>query len=118
MPAFNIVRFRVKPGRDQQFLDAHRAFKMNVPGFKQGHMVKTGDGAYCIVVEWRSMKNIVAARPSMIGMLDSFREHLDNLGGRLGVTDPVSGESVLIMRPKKQKARKAKPKAKAKAKKR
>ena len=120
MPAFNIVRFRVKPGRDEQFLDAHRAIKVNMPGYKQGYMVKTGEGTYCIVGEWRSMKNMVAARPTMIGILDSFREHLDDLGAGLGVTDPVSGESVLTLRPSKPKSRKAKakPKAKSKAKKR
>jgi len=28
-------------------------------------------------------------------MLDSFRDMLEDLGGGLGVTDPVSGEAVL-----------------------
>ncbi len=31
----------------------------------------------------------------MIGMLDSFRDTLEDLGGGLGVTDPISGEAVL-----------------------
>ena len=31
----------------------------------------------------------------MIGVLDGLREHLDDLGGGLGVTDPVSGEVVV-----------------------
>jgi hypothetical protein len=31
----------------------------------------------------------------MIAMLDTFRERLEDLGGGLGVTDPVSGEAVL-----------------------
>lgn len=118
MPAFNVVRFRVKPGRDQQFLDAHRAVNVAMPGYKQGHMVKTGEGTYCIIGEWRSMKNMIAARPAMIGILDSFREHLEDLGGGLGVTDPVSGEAVLTLRPKKARKPKAKAKSKSKAKKR
>jgi len=110
MSAFNIVRFRVKPGHDQQFLDAHRAFNTNMPGFKHGYMIKTGDRTYCIVGEWRSMKNLAAARPAMIGTLDTFREHLENLGGGLGVTDPISGESVITLRPSKRRVAKANPK--------
>ena len=31
----------------------------------------------------------------MIGILDSFRDTLEDLGGGLGVTDPVSGEVVV-----------------------
>jgi hypothetical protein len=31
----------------------------------------------------------------MIGMLDGFREHLEDLGGGLGLTDPVSGDVVV-----------------------
>jgi hypothetical protein len=27
MTAFNAVRFRVKPGRDQEFLNAHKKYK-------------------------------------------------------------------------------------------
>ena len=44
-----------------------------------------------------SFQSIVAARPKMIAMLDSFRDTLEDLGGGLGVTDPVSGEAVLEM---------------------
>jgi hypothetical protein len=29
----------------------------------------------------------------MIAMLDTFRDTLEDLGGGLGVTDPVSGEA-------------------------
>jgi hypothetical protein len=34
----------------------------------------------------------------MIALLDSFRENLEDLGGGLGVTDPVSGEAVVARR--------------------
>jgi hypothetical protein len=44
--------------------------------------------------------SIVAGRPEMIKILDSFREMLEDLGGGLGVTDPVSGEVVLELKPK------------------
>jgi hypothetical protein len=32
MTAFNAVRFQVKPGRDQEFLDAHKKVQANWPG--------------------------------------------------------------------------------------
>jgi len=107
MSAFNVVRFRVKPGHEQRFLDAHRAMRPAIKGFIGASMIKTGDRTYCLVGEWRSFQSIVAARPTMIVMLDSTREMLEDLGGGLGVTDPVSGEVVLRLKtatPKKSAA--------------
>ena len=119
MTAFNIVRFRVKPGHEQQFIDAHRAFKRPFAGFRGGALVKTGEQTFCIIGEWASFKKLAAARPQMIAVLDSFREHLDDLGNGLGVTDPVSGEMVLKLAAAKPATKKAPAKAKtAKRKKR
>jgi hypothetical protein len=98
MSAFNVVRFRVKPGCEQQFVDAHRKSRADFRGFKRGSLVKTGERTYCLVGEWDGFQSIVAARPQMIGLLDSFRGLLEDLGGGLGVTDPVSGEVVLEMK--------------------
>jgi len=42
-----------------------------------------------------SIQSIIAARPKMIARLDRIRDMLEDLGGGLGVTDPVSGEVVL-----------------------
>lgn len=95
MAAFNVVRFRVKPGREEEFLDAHRVPRPDSAGFRRLAMVKTGDRTYCVIAEWDRFEDIVAARPEMIAMLDSFRGTLEDLGGGLGVTDPVSGEVVL-----------------------
>lgn len=118
MTAYNIVRFRVKPGHDQQFIDAHKNARPNFKGFKSGALVKTGEHTYCIVVEWANFKSIVAARMEMIGMLDSFRDSLDDLGNGLGVTDPVSGDVVVKLKIAKPKAKKkAAKKAKKKKKK-
>jgi hypothetical protein len=41
------------------------------------------------------MQDIVEFRPKMSKILDSMREVLEDLGGGLGLTDPVSGGSVL-----------------------
>ena len=98
MTAFNVVRFRVKPGRDQEFLDAHRKAHWSWPGLRKANMVRTGEGTYCFIGEWGDVAAIATARPSMIATLDSFRNTLQDLGGGLGVTDPVSGSVVLELK--------------------
>jgi quinol monooxygenase YgiN len=98
MTAFNAVRFRVKPGRDQEFLDAHKNAPRDWPGLKHVNMIKTGDRSYCIVAEWTDMEALAAARPNMIATLDTFRNTLEDLGGGLGLTDPVSGPVVLELK--------------------
>ncbi|HEY0919375.1 DUF718 domain-containing protein [Devosia sp.] len=98
MRACNIVRFRVKPGQEEAFVAAHRPAR-NFPGFAGGSLVKTGDRTYCFIGNWNSFDDIVAARPQMIAMLDGFRDMLEDLGGGLGVTDPVSGEVVVELPP-------------------
>ena len=92
MTAFNAVRFRVKPGRDQDFLEAHRAADRSWPGLRHANLIQTGEGSYCIIAEWDDMDALAAARPHMIATLDSFRDCLD------GDTDPVSGPVVLEMK--------------------
>ena len=98
MSAFNVVRFRVKPGQEQEFLDAHRRVERDWAGMLHANIIKTGDQAYCIIAEWTDMDALAAARPKMIATLDSFRETLEDLGGGLGVTDPVSGPVVLPLK--------------------
>ena len=95
MTAFNVVRFRVKPGREREFLDAHNKGLANWPGLKHANMIKTGERTFCIIAEWSDMDSLAKARPNMIATLDSFRDTLEDLGGGLGVTDPVSGLSLI-----------------------
>lgn len=96
MTAFNTVRFRVKPGREQDFLDAHRAVPW--PGLRRASIIDTGGGGYCLIAEWEDADAIAAARPDMIGTLDSFRDTLEELGEGRGVTDAVSGAVVLAVK--------------------
>jgi hypothetical protein len=98
MTAFNVVRFRVKPGREQEFLNAHRNVEADWPGLKKVNMIKTGERSYCIIAEWMDMEALAAARPNMITTLDSFRDTLEDLGSGVGVTDPVSGPVVLELK--------------------
>jgi hypothetical protein len=44
------------------------------------------------------MDTLAAARPHMIATLDTFRDTLEDLGGGLGVTDPISGPVVLELK--------------------
>ena len=98
MTAFNAVRFKVKPGRDREFLDAHRHVSRDWAGLRHANIIKSGEGRYCIIAEWDDMESMAAARSEMIATLDSFRDTLEDLGGGLGVTDPVSGPVVLEMK--------------------
>ena len=101
MSAFNIVRMRVKPEHEQAFLDINRNIaqdlldRLRQNGLRQLLAVKTGDLSYCLLGEWESFDSIVASRSDMIDQLDQMRHMLEDLGGDLGVTDPVSGEVVL-----------------------
>jgi quinol monooxygenase YgiN len=97
MTAFNTVRFRVKPGREHDFLEAHRKAEAAWPGMRRAHVVKTGERTYCVIAEWEDMDALAASREAMIRTLDSFRDTLEDLGGGLGVTDPVSGPVVVEM---------------------
>jgi Antibiotic biosynthesis monooxygenase len=98
MTAFNAVRFKVKPGREQEFLDAHRGVGADWPGLRHAHIIESGGGGYCIIAEWEDADALAAARPQMIATLDSFRDTLEELGEGRGVTDPVSGPVVLTMK--------------------
>jgi quinol monooxygenase YgiN len=98
MTAFNAVRFRVKPGSDEEFLDKHRNIKRDWAGLRRINMIKTGEHTYCIIGEWDDMDAMAKARPGMIATLDTFRHLLEDLGGTLGVTDPVSGPVVLELK--------------------
>ena len=101
MAAYNVVRMRVKLGRESEFIEANRApdpatlarWKEN--GLRRFAMIKTGDRSYCVIGEWDSMDSIAKSRPEMIKQLDQMRDMLEDLGGGLGVTDPVSGDAVV-----------------------
>jgi hypothetical protein len=51
MTAFNAVRFRVKQGREQEFLDAHKKVATDWPGLRHVNIIKTSDRKYCIIAE-------------------------------------------------------------------
>lgn len=97
MTAYNVVRFRVKPGMEDAFVASqrHAIETDDLQGALSAALVHIGDRQYCFVGRWESFDDIVAARPRMIGFLDEVRDYLEDLGGGLGVTDPVSGTVVI-----------------------
>ena len=97
MTAFNTVRFKVKAGRDEEFLAAHRNVDRDWPGLNRVNLIKTGDHDYCIIGEWSDIDSLAAARPQMIATLDTFRDTLEEIGEGI-VTDPVSGPVLLELK--------------------
>ena len=97
MTAMNVVRCRVKPGREQEFLDAFKN-QSKWPGWKRVDMIQTGDRSYCTIGEWEDMAVLAATRPNMIALLNTFRDTLEDLGGGLGITDAASGPVVVKIR--------------------
>src|SRR5215217_1284773 len=101
MAAYNVVRMRVKPGREEEFLELNRALdgdwsrRMKENGLRRRSVIKTGERSYCIIGEWDSKAAIQKSIPDMIASLDRARDCLEDLGGGLGVTDPISGEVVV-----------------------
>ena len=98
MTAFNVVRFKVKAGMEDAFLDAHRNISETWSGMRHANMINSGEGRYCIIAEWESMEALSAGRQQMIATLNSFRPTLEDLGSGLGLTDAVSGPVVLTMK--------------------
>ena len=98
MTAINVVRFRVRPGMDEVFLDAHRHGKADWPHLNRGLIVATGERGYVLVGEWPDAAALAGARERMITTLNSFRHSLEDLGVGLGVTDAVSGSVVLSLK--------------------
>lgn len=96
MTAYNIVRMRVKPGMEHEFINLHhnRTVFDGAYGFD---LVNTGEREYVLVGKWESMDALAAARPQMIGILDDMRHVLEELEGDTGLTDPRSGDVVFSL---------------------
>ncbi|GGE51074.1 putative quinol monooxygenase [Actibacterium pelagium] len=89
----NSVRFSVKPDCVSEFLAAFDQME-KWTGLESHRLVQTGETSFVSFGEWESEAALVAARPSMIAFLDTFRGFLEEISPALGVTDPVSGAIV------------------------
>ena len=93
----NVVRFRVKSGKQQEF----ESMFSNVEtwGGQLLHVLaKTGQQTYVAYGLWESEEKMADARPQMIGLLDSTRHLLEELSPELGVTNPIAGTIVFEKR--------------------
>jgi hypothetical protein len=93
--AFSSVRFHVKPGHDDEFVELFRNARRNFDGLRKMALVKSGESTFFSIGEWDTFQHMVDARPQMIGNLDRFRHTLQDRDGRH--TDAVSGEAVFEM---------------------
>ena len=95
MSGFNVVRFTDKEGMDKKFLSENNRFNFDVPGFKRGSMIKTGDHNYCFIAEWDSANDSMKAEDKMVAMLDCFRDTLEEQSNGGGITDFIVGDTVV-----------------------
>ena len=97
MTAYNVVRMRVKEGRERDFIDRNwQVDPKAMEGLKKISIVSTGNRNYCLIGEWQNAQAIAAAGPVMIRALDTFRDTLEDLGNSTGVTEAMSGEAVIV----------------------
>jgi len=89
----NVVRFRVKSGKQEEFESLFgKADKWD--GQLLHILARTGEQSYVGYGLWESEEHMKNAMPNMIALLDSARHLLEELSPQLGVTDPVSGTVV------------------------
>ena len=93
--ASNIVRFKVNQDHQEEFENLNENCDRYEGEFLRT-VVKTSQDTYCVIGIWDDEEAMVAARPEMISFLDTIRHLLTEISPGLGVTDPVSGEVILL----------------------
>ena len=90
----SVVKFKVKTEEENNFVEAMQ--KYNLPdGLIYRKLIKTGDSAYCSIIEWVNEEALENARPQMIAFLDTVRSMLIEFSQDLGITDPASGPVII-----------------------
>ena len=89
----NVVRFRVKSGKQQEFESVFSKAE-TWDGQLIHVLARTDEQSYVGYGLWQSEEHMQNAMPQMISLLDSTRHLLEELSPELGVTDPVSGTVV------------------------
>jgi hypothetical protein len=68
MTAYNVVRFRVKPGMEDKFVASQRAsLEGEMKGALDAALIKTGDRTYILKGKWNNIQDNVSAPPRMNG---------------------------------------------------
>ncbi len=86
------VRFQVKIGQENAFLEAVKKFDVSQHlGCISHQVIDAGNGRFQSNVVWEYEEAIAAERPNLIKFLDTMRPTLAEISPELGVTDPISG---------------------------
>jgi hypothetical protein len=93
MTAYGIVRTRIKAGREQELFNLIGQ-QRQPKGLRRNVFVRLGGDRYCSLLEWDSYQALVNGRVEGRKVMDAIRHLLEDMGGDLGVTYPVSGEAI------------------------
>ena len=93
--ACKIVRFEVSKGNQSEFEELFQNRERSEGEFLSA-LVKTGEDTFCGLSLWDSDEALVRARPELIAFLDTGRHLLTEISPELGVTDPDSGEVLIL----------------------
>lgn len=97
MVAFNVVRTRVRPEFEAEFLAVNDDPGHEVErGLRCMSLVRTDEHCYCFVGEWDSLDALTQARPVLGAWLDRLRPMLEELGEG----GEVSGRVVARLKPR------------------
>jgi hypothetical protein len=99
--AFNMVRMRVKPDCESEFLALNENPGHEVErGLRTACLIRTGERCYCLIGEWDSLDALAAAGPAMGQDLDRLRPLLEDWAEGVGFADAVSGAVIARLRPR------------------
>lgn len=98
MSVFSVVRFRAKPGRNQELISAHRRMRVNLAGLSRAELVQIAERDFILITEWENQQLFAAAQPKMRTALQRFRDSLEELGPTTGVTTAVAGPSIVTIK--------------------
>jgi hypothetical protein len=97
MVAFNLVRARVLPDREAEFLQANDDPGQGVgDGLRCMSLVRTDEHSYVFVGEWDSLDALAAARPALGRWIEGMRPMLEAWSDGAD----LSGRVVARMKPK------------------
>jgi hypothetical protein len=97
--AFNILRYRVRSGKNGAFEAAFRETGLSPAGLVRASLVKTASIGYSLVGEWNTLAAFNAARPVIAAAVEGQRPYLEDIGGGLGATYEDAGEVVYQRKP-------------------
>ena len=95
METCNVVRMRVKPEFEAEFLARNDNPSHGVEqGLIHSFLVRTGERTYCFVGQWSSPDALAAGQGIIAAQWASMRHMLEELEDNKGVADHLSGEIV------------------------